>query len=77
MNLAESWEAEASQWIRWARRPGHDSYWRYHRDQFLNLLPSPGRLTVDSSGEFQLRVQRGERQWEFTVKQGANSFAFE
>jgi len=47
MNLAESWEAEASQWIRWARRPGHDSYWRYHRDQFLNLLPSPGRLTVD------------------------------
>jgi SAM-dependent methyltransferase len=47
MNLADSWEAQASQWIRWARRPGHDSYWRYHRDQFLELLPSPGRQTVD------------------------------
>ena len=47
MSLADSWEAQASQWIRWARRPGHDSYWRYHRDQFLELLPSPGRRTVD------------------------------
>jgi SAM-dependent methyltransferase len=47
MNLADSWEAQAGQWIRWARYPGHDSYWRYHRDQFLELLPSPGRRTVD------------------------------
>jgi SAM-dependent methyltransferase len=47
MNLADSWEAQADQWIRWARYPGHDSYWRYHRDQFLQLLPSPGRGTVD------------------------------
>jgi SAM-dependent methyltransferase len=47
MNLADSWEAQAQQWIQWARRPGHDSYWRYHRDQFLRLLPSPGRRTVD------------------------------
>jgi SAM-dependent methyltransferase len=27
MDLRERWEAEASQWIAWARRPGHDSYW--------------------------------------------------
>ena len=47
MNLADSWEAQARQWIRWARQPGHDSYWQYHRDQFLELLPSPGRRTVD------------------------------
>jgi SAM-dependent methyltransferase len=47
MNLADSWEAQAGQWIRWARFPGHDSYWRYHRDQFLELLPPPGRQTVD------------------------------
>ncbi len=26
-----SWEAHSRQWIRWARQPGHDSYWRYHR----------------------------------------------
>jgi SAM-dependent methyltransferase len=47
MNLADGWEAQSQQWIRWSRRPGHDSYWRYHRDQFLELLPPPGRRTVD------------------------------
>jgi SAM-dependent methyltransferase len=47
MDLRERWEAEAGQWIEWARRPGHDSYWRYHRAQFLQLLPPPGRRTVD------------------------------
>jgi ubiquinone/menaquinone biosynthesis C-methylase UbiE len=41
------WEAEARQWIQWARTPGHDSYWRFHRDQFLGLLPPPGRQTLD------------------------------
>ncbi|WP_026872030.1 class I SAM-dependent methyltransferase [Inquilinus limosus] len=47
MDLADSWEAQAQQWIRWARQPGHDSYWRHHRDHFLRLLPPPGRRTVD------------------------------
>ena len=47
MTLADSWEANSRQWIQWARAPGLDSYWRYHRDQFLQLLPPPGRLTVD------------------------------
>ncbi|MGA2287957.1 class I SAM-dependent methyltransferase [Bradyrhizobium sp.] len=40
-------EEMAWQWIQWARAPGHDSYWRFHRDQFLRLLPAPGRLTLD------------------------------
>lgn len=47
MSLAARWDAEAQRWIDWARRPGHDSFWRYHRDQFLPLLPPPGRMTVD------------------------------
>jgi SAM-dependent methyltransferase len=47
MDLADRWEAQARQWIQWARQPGHDSYWRYHRDQFLQLLPPPGRRTAD------------------------------
>jgi SAM-dependent methyltransferase len=25
----------------------HDSYWRFHRDQFLALLPAPGRMVLD------------------------------
>jgi SAM-dependent methyltransferase len=45
--LRAGWEAAARQWIAWARAPGHDSYWRFHRDQFLSLLPAPGRLTLD------------------------------
>jgi SAM-dependent methyltransferase len=45
--LKEAWEAEAERWIQWARTPGHDSYWRFHRDQFLRLVPAPGRRTVD------------------------------
>ncbi len=46
-HLGGGWEAEARQWLQWARAPGHDSYWRFHRDQFLDLVPSPGRQTLD------------------------------
>lgn len=47
MTLGNAWEAEAKAWIAWARAPGHDSYARFHRDQFFRLLPPPGRRTVD------------------------------
>jgi SAM-dependent methyltransferase len=47
MSLSAAWEREADRWIQWARTPGHDSYWRFHRDQFFALLPRPGKLTVD------------------------------
>jgi SAM-dependent methyltransferase len=47
VGLGDFWEQQAGQWVRWAREPGHDSYWRFHRDRFLELLPPPGRLTVD------------------------------
>ncbi|MBX9694756.1 MAG: class I SAM-dependent methyltransferase [Cyanobacteria bacterium] len=45
--LSDAWEAEAANWAAWAREPGHDSYWRFHRDQFFELLPVPMGLTVD------------------------------
>jgi SAM-dependent methyltransferase len=47
MSLRNAWERNASDWVRWARAPGHDSYWRFHRERFLALLPQPGRLTLD------------------------------
>ena len=47
MSLRDAWEAEARNWIAWARAPGHDSYWRFHRDRFLELLPPPSGLTLD------------------------------
>jgi SAM-dependent methyltransferase len=44
---ASDWEAEAGNWIRWARAPGHDSYW-YYRDGFFDqLVPPPGVLTLE------------------------------
>lgn len=47
MNLQDAWEAEAANWIAWARTPGHDSYWRFHRDVFLAGLPPPPARVVD------------------------------
>jgi SAM-dependent methyltransferase len=47
LSLRERWEEQAPNWIRWAREPGHDSYWRFHRETFLGSLPPPGRLTLD------------------------------
>ena len=43
----QGWEAEAENWVRWARKPGHDSYWRFHKAAFFSLVPPPGRLTLD------------------------------
>ena len=45
--LAHAWESVAPDWIEWARAPGHDSYWRYHRDLFLDLLPPPPLKLLD------------------------------
>jgi len=45
--LSEAWEENASAWIAWAREPGHDSYWQFHRDLFLELVPPPRGRTLD------------------------------
>jgi SAM-dependent methyltransferase len=42
-----SWEREAENWVRWARTPGHDAYWNYRDSFFSELVPEPGRLTLD------------------------------
>ena len=56
--LRDAWDRHAGEWISWARAPGHDSDWRFHRDAFLQLVPPPGRLTLDmrcGEGRHQLR----------------------
>lgn len=47
MGLRDAWEREAANWVAWARTPGHDSYWTFHRDAFLELLPAPRGVTLD------------------------------
>jgi SAM-dependent methyltransferase len=47
MSMRDAWHEQAERWIQWARAPGHDSYWQFHRDAFLPLVPAPADLTVD------------------------------
>src|SRR5438128_7610455 len=47
MSLRDAWDENAAAWVQWARAPGHDSYWRFHGRRFLELVPPPGRLTLD------------------------------
>jgi SAM-dependent methyltransferase len=61
-DLAAAWEEHADLWTAWARKPGHDSYWRFGRDAFLALLPAAGRLTLDvGCGEGRLSRDLRER----------------
>jgi len=47
-SLRDAWEAEAGNWAAFARKPRHDHYfWRFNLPQFLDMLPPPGRLTLD------------------------------
>jgi SAM-dependent methyltransferase len=45
--LKRAWEEHAVEWIAWARTPGHDSYWQFHRDLFLELVPPASGRTLD------------------------------
>ncbi|MEZ5373687.1 MAG: class I SAM-dependent methyltransferase [Microthrixaceae bacterium] len=45
-SLREAWEARSGDWRTWAPA-GLDSYWTFHRDRFLSIVPPPGALTID------------------------------
>jgi SAM-dependent methyltransferase len=46
VKAAEHWHEEAGRWAAWTRTPGHDAYW-YYRDAFFELVPPPGRATLE------------------------------
>jgi SAM-dependent methyltransferase len=46
-SLGAAWEEHAREWVAWAREPHHDSYWLFHRETFLELVPPPARRTLD------------------------------
>jgi ubiquinone/menaquinone biosynthesis C-methylase UbiE len=47
VSINPDWERAASEWIAWARTPGHDAYWEF-RDAFFALVPPPGRATLEA-----------------------------
>src|SRR5436305_4095552 len=47
MSYRLHWEAHAEKWAAWARAPGHDEYWSESGPPFFQLLPPPGRATLD------------------------------
>lgn len=40
------WEADAENWVRWARSPD-DAYWHFRDSFFDSILPSPGQRTLE------------------------------
>jgi SAM-dependent methyltransferase len=42
-----AWETHAHAWLAWARSPDHDAYWQYREAFFRELVPRPGRGTVE------------------------------
>jgi SAM-dependent methyltransferase len=72
MNMRDAWEAEAANWIAWARTPGHDSYWRFHAERFFELLPPAPCETLDvGCGEGRLPRDLKQRGYSVTGIDGS------
>jgi molybdopterin-guanine dinucleotide biosynthesis protein A/SAM-dependent methyltransferase len=47
-SLKDAWDRHAEDWIAWSRAYDLDHFfWRFNLPRFTELLPEPGRLTVD------------------------------
>jgi ubiquinone/menaquinone biosynthesis C-methylase UbiE len=45
-SVSSGFEDVASEWLAWARTPGHDAYWHY-REAFFTLLPAAPRSVLE------------------------------
>ena len=64
--MTAGFEDRASDWIRFARTEGHDSYWRY-RDAFFDLLPpAPARALEVGCGEGRVARDLADRGYAVT-----------
>jgi SAM-dependent methyltransferase len=62
LSSSEDWEREAENWIAWVRRPGHDAYWYYREAFFGEIVPPPGRATLEiGCGEGRVARDLAER----------------
>jgi len=66
VSLRDAWDEHAPNWILWSRTPGHDSFQQFHGAPFFELLPPPGRLTLDI-GAGEGRVGRALRERGYRV----------
>ena len=48
MGRDDAWERQAAEWAQFARSPDHDHFfWDFNGPRFLEMVPAPGRLTLD------------------------------
>ena len=61
--MRAAWDAQAANWVRWARTPEHDHFfWRLGLPALLELIGEPGRRTLDlACGEGRLSRVLAER----------------
>ncbi len=63
----DHWTAHATDWIAWARKPGHDAFWAY-RDAFAAFVgPGPGRAIDVGCGEGRVSRLLAESGWHVTA----------
>ncbi len=62
MSSKAGWEREARNWAAWARAPGHDAYWQFRDAFFDEIVPPPGRATLEvGCGEGRVARDLGAR----------------
>lgn len=48
MSRDKTWDEQAERWAQFARSPQHDHFfWEFNGPRFLELIPAPGRATLD------------------------------
>src|SRR5688572_33231587 len=75
--MRAAWDAQAENWIAWARSPEHDHFfWRFGLPALLELLPAPGRRTLDlACGEGRVSRALAERGHDVIGLEGSPALA--
>ena len=77
MSRDKTWEEQAERWAEFARSPQHDHFfWEFNGPRFLELIPAPGRLTLDvACGEGRLGRLLRDRGHRVLAVDGSRSMA--
>ena len=61
MSLRDAWDSQAPNWIAWTRQNHDDSFFAFHGLRFFEIVPVPGRLTLEpATGRIALGREKGE-----------------